>query len=64
MTRDARNYFSMNGRETKLNSMAIVIKSPLSRVIGNFFLGMNKPAVPTRLFDDENDAIEWLHEYL
>lgn len=64
MTREAREHFSTRGRDSKTNAFGIVIKSPLSRVVGNFFLGLNKPAVPTRLFDNENDAIEWLKNHL
>ncbi|MBK7669412.1 MAG: hypothetical protein IPJ32_19940 [Sphingobacteriaceae bacterium] len=48
MSRDAREHFSTRGRDSKTNAFGIVIKSPLSRVVGNFFLGLNKPAVPTR----------------
>jgi len=64
MSREAREHFSANGRDAKTCAFGIVIKSPLSRVIGNFFLGVNKPAVPTRLFDNEKDAAEWLKQYL
>ncbi|MES2589165.1 MAG: hypothetical protein V4622_09300 [Bacteroidota bacterium] len=60
MTRDARNQFSTRGRKTFVTSFAIIIDSPLSRVIGNFFMGINKPAVPTRLFESEEKAKEWL----
>ncbi|MBP7808422.1 MAG: hypothetical protein KA163_03955 [Bacteroidia bacterium] len=64
MSREAREHFSTRGRDSKTNSFGIVIKSPLSRVVGNFFLGINKPAVPTRLFDNEHDALEWLKKHL
>lgn len=64
ITKEAREYFSTNGRDTKINSMAVVINSPISRVIGNFFLGINKPPVPTRLFDNPEDAANWLKQYL
>jgi hypothetical protein len=64
MTREAREFFSTRGRETNINSMAVIIRSPISRVIGNFFLGINKPAVPTRLFDNERDAALWLKNYI
>lgn len=60
MSRDARNQFTTRGRETYTTAFAIIIDSPLSRVIGNFFMGINKPAVPTRLFDNERDAEIWL----
>lgn len=64
MTKDARNQFSTKGRETYATAFAIVIDSPLSRVIGNFFIGINKPAVPTRLFDNERDAEIWLKKII
>jgi len=64
MEREARKHFSTNGRETKINSFAIMVKSPLSRMIGNFFMGLNKPAIPARLFDDENEAVKWLKQHL
>jgi hypothetical protein len=64
MTRDARNQFSTKGRETQTLAFGIVIGSQVSKVIGNFFMGINKPAVPTRLFDNEEEAILWLKQFL
>ena len=59
ITKEARDYFSMRGRESRVIALAIVIDSPLSRIIGNFFMGLNKPRVPTRLFGDTESAAEW-----
>jgi hypothetical protein len=64
MTRDAREFFSTRGRDTNTCAFGIIIKSPISRTVGNFFLGINKPAVPTRLFDNEENAVEWLKHHL
>ena len=64
ITREARSHFSTNGRETKINCIALMVKSPLSRVIGNFFLGLNKPSVPSRLFEEESDAINWVKQFV
>lgn len=60
ITRDARTFFTTNGRETNTMAFAILIDSSVSRVVGNFFLGINKPAVPTKLFSNEKDAVKWL----
>jgi hypothetical protein len=62
ITREARSHFSTNGRDTKINSFALIVQSPLSRVIGNFFMSLNKPEIPARLFDNEDDAIAWLQK--
>ncbi len=60
ITREARSFFTTNGRDTNTMAFAILIDSSVSRVIGNFFLGINKPAVPTKLFLNENTAVQWL----
>jgi len=41
-------------------AVALVIGSPLSRVIGNFYLRFNRPETPTRLFTSEEEARAWL----
>jgi hypothetical protein len=64
ISKEARRHFSTNGRETKITSIAILVNSPLSRVIGNFFMGINRPQVPTRLFETEADATDWLKQYI
>jgi len=64
ITKEARAHFSIQNRETNITSFAILINSPLSRIIGNFFMGLNKPGIPTKLFINEQDAINWLKQYL
>ena len=60
MDREARVYFA--GAETAQveSAVAILVRSPLSRAIGNFFMGLNKPLFPTRLFTSEEEALAWL----
>jgi len=64
MDREARRYFA--GEETaKVESAAaLLIESPLSKAIGNFFMGLNKPIVPTRLFTSEAEALAWLKGFV
>jgi len=59
ITKEARDYFSMRGRSSRVFAFAILIDSPLSKIIGNFFMGLNKPRVEVRLFTDENKAVYW-----
>ena len=40
--------------------VALMVDSPVSRVIGNIYMGLNKPKVPTKLFSNEQEAIAWL----
>lgn len=64
ITKEARDHFSIKNRETSITSFAVLIDSPLSRIIGNFFMGLNKPSIPAKLFTNEKDAITWLKQYL
>lgn len=57
--KEARDHFSMRNREGKVNSIAILIGSPISVMVGNFFMGLNKPTVPTKLFSNSEKAIKW-----
>ena len=58
--KEARSYFGAADRNRNANFIAILIDSPVSRMIGNFFIGLDKPTAPTKLFTSENEAIEWL----
>lgn len=60
---DAREHFSIRGRESVVNAYAIVTASALSRMIGNFFLLFHKPVVPVKLFNREEDALRWLKNF-
>lgn len=64
ISKEARDFFSMNNRDSCIVAFAIIIDSPLSKIIGNFFMGLNKPRVPARLFTGEKEAIKWLKEFL
>lgn len=62
MSQDCRKHFSGPEHAKVFSKCALLITSPISRIIGNFFLGANKPLKPTRLFTSKNDAIKWLKQ--
>jgi len=47
-----------------ISAVALVVGSPLSRMIANFFLGLNRTAQPTRLFRTVDEAAIWLRPFL
>jgi len=61
---DARAHFTLKGRESVVNAYAMVLSSSLSRMIGNFFLTFEKPAVPVKLFNHEDKALAWLKQFI
>jgi hypothetical protein len=64
MNKEARDYYAMGDkRDSSESAVALLISSPLSRVIGNFFMGLNKPVIPTKLFNDKELALAWLKTF-
>jgi hypothetical protein len=63
LSREARTVYASSG-PTAQSAVALLVESPLSRVIGTFFLGLNKPLVPTRLFATEREAAAWLRTFI
>lgn len=62
--KDARAYLSSDEVSKHQSACALIIESNLSRLIGNFFLGLNKTKFPTKLFTDVQSAELWLKEFL
>jgi hypothetical protein len=44
-------------------AVALIVGTPLTRMMANFFLTVNKPLFPTRMFDDEASAAAWLQAF-
>jgi mRNA degradation ribonuclease J1/J2 len=45
-------------------AMAIISKSALGRMVANLFFGLKPPSYPTKMFENEAEAKEWLKQYL
>lgn len=60
MTRECRQHFAGAEHAKIFSECALIITNPISRIIGNFFLGANKPLKPTRLFTDTEEGLKWL----
>lgn len=60
MTREARLFASSEIAVKVTSAVAALTGTPVSRVLANFFMGINKPPFPTRLFTSEAKALEWL----
>lgn len=61
-SREAREYFVSPEAARVTFAIALLVGSPVSRVLGNFFMRFEKHVFPTALFDDEDKAIRWLLE--
>lgn len=60
VSRDARKYYAGEENSKVILKGALLIDNPISSVIGNFFLGLNNPVFPVKLFTSQEKAISWL----
>lgn len=60
ITREARHAYT-TGPTT---AVALLIGSPVGKAIGNFFIALNKPAYPLKMFTSETEAVNWLKVYV
>jgi hypothetical protein len=63
-SRDARNFYAGPEVARIVCAVALLVGNPLSRMLGNVFLGLTKPLVPTRLVEDRETGLVWLRGYL
>jgi hypothetical protein len=59
--REARAYYSSL---RSITARALLVGSPVTQVMANFFIRINKPVIPTRLFTSEAEAVAWLKEFI
>ena len=59
-TNDARDFSASKQGLRFSKAEALVVKTLAQRLVVNFYLKINKPSVPSKAFDTEESAIEWL----
>lgn len=60
---DVRHYYSGRVLVESFTALGLLIEaSPLGRMMGNVYLRIVRPGIPTRLFADEEAAFAWLIE--
>lgn len=57
VSREARGVWSIPCSASRI---ALLGKSPVDRVLANFFLGVHVPPCPTRFFTSRSEALDWL----
>lgn len=62
--KDAREFGASKEGTQYAVAVAFVISGLAQKILGNAYLKINKPVVPTTLFDNEEKAIEWLKTFM
>jgi hypothetical protein len=61
-TKEARDYLANQGNEG-ITANAILVQSTAFKMMANFYIMVNKPKNPTRIFTDKESALEWLRQF-
>ena len=60
LDRDARLYYARPEAARDCYVLAMLIDSQISRILANFYMNVNPPPFPMRLFLAEAEAVAWL----
>lgn len=63
-TREVRMFMSGPDVAPFTLAVAALVGSAFSRFLGGFFIGLNRPSYPIRLFTSEPEAIAWLRKFV
>lgn len=61
---EGRAYLGGKQMDDICAAVGLLVGSPLSKFMGNFFIAINKPVFPVKLFTSESEAIEWLKDFV
>ena len=64
LSREARHFYAGEEAAACASAAAIIVGTPVSKVLGNFYLGLSNPKLPSRLFSSEDEALAWLNGFL
>jgi hypothetical protein len=61
--KEARAFLAKPESTVLISAGAFLVNNQLQKVLGNFFILIDKPEIPSRLFTDEADALAWLQQF-
>ncbi|MDO9184639.1 MAG: hypothetical protein Q7W13_01410 [Bacteroidia bacterium] len=64
INKPARDFLASEKGSEGIIAAAMLIDSSLGRILGNFFIQINKPLKPTKIFTNEIKAKKWLAKYV
>lgn len=60
VSQEARQHYSSEAAGEVYKAVALIVNSLVSKMLGNFFMGLNKPPMPVKMFNSEEEGIAWL----
>lgn len=62
-TREARSFMASPENNKYFKAIGVLVDSKAAEIMLKYYMYFNKPAVPTKPFRDENEAIRWLQQF-
>lgn len=62
LEKEARAFYASDELAEYSKGIALYTNSTFSKLIANFFMQIDKPVVPTKMFTDKTKALDWLRE--
>ena len=59
----SRDYGNSEVTINTYQAVAILVGNPITRIIGSFFLKIQKPPYPVKMFTKKVNAIRWLQQF-
>ena len=63
ITPEARKHFKVNVSPHNTNMVAVVVNDFATKAIANIYARFDKPRVPTRVFTDSIEALNWIEDF-
>ena len=63
MSKEARDFIKQGDGVKGVSSFAALLNNSVQATLGNYFLKFSPPLLPSRLFTDEEKALQWLAKF-
>lgn len=63
-TKEARDFLASEEGCEGVIATAIIIDSPLGAMLANFYMAINRPLRPVKMFTEMNKSKQWLKQFL
>lgn len=64
ISKEARKFMASEQAMEQLSAGALIINSKVGVIMGNFYIFLDRPKLPCRLFYDFDDAEKWLQDFI
>ncbi len=64
VSKESRDIYTSEEMGDTISAAALIVSNPVNRIMGNFYMGINKTKMPVRMFSGTRDAKHWLKDFL